>query len=123
MITLEGNIKILKLGYKTGRIEVVDLDNDILYVGEVISEVIYEHGRPLKVKLYHYTIKATMNGLDENEWLKKSIKRQQLSNEECSKYIEEVVKENEQLKSTNMEMEDYLGRLEERIIELEKRGE
>lgn len=58
--------------------------------------------------------------LEENELLKKSIKRQQLSNEECSKYLEEVVKENEQLKSTNMEMEDYLGRLEERIIELEK---
>lgn len=58
--------------------------------------------------------------LEVNEWLKKSIKRQQLSNEECSKYIQEVVKENEQLKSTNMEMEDYLGRLEERIIELEK---
>lgn len=56
----------------------------------------------------------------ENNWLKKSIKRQQSSNEECSKYIEELVKENEQLKSTNMEMEDYLGRLEERIIELEK---
>lgn len=124
MITLEGNIKILKLGYKTGRIEVVDLDNDILYVGEVISEVIYEHGKPLKVKLYHYTTKATMNVLDEtNDWLKKSIKRQQLSNEECSKYIEEVVKENEQLKSTNMEMEDYLGRLEERIIKLEKENQ
>ena len=121
MITLEGNIKILKFGYKTGHIEVVDVDNDILYVGEVISEVIYELGEPLKVKLYHYT---TMNGLDEtNEWLKKSIKRQQLSNEECSKYIEEVVKENEQLKSTNMEMEDYLGRLEERIIELEKENQ
>lgn len=57
---------------------------------------------------------------NENKQLKKSIKRQQLSNEECSKYIEELVKENEQLKSTNMEMEDYLGRLEERIIELEK---
>lgn len=128
MITLEGNIKILKLGYKTGHIEVVDLENDILYVGEVISEVIYERGKPLKVKLYHYTI---MNGLDEenrklkeeNGWLKKSIKRQQSSNKECSKYIEEVVKENEQLKSTNMEMEDYLGRLEERIIELEKENQ
>lgn len=35
---------------------------------------------------------------DKNEHLKKSIKRQQLSNEECSKYIEEVAKENKQLK-------------------------
>lgn len=110
MITLEGNIKILKFGYKTGRIEVVDLENDILYVGEVISEVIYEHGKPLKVKLYHYT---TMNGLDEenrklkeeNGWLKKSIKRQQLSNKECSKYIEEIVKENEKLKQRIKELE------------------
>lgn len=54
--------------------------------------------------------------LELNELLKKSIKRQQLSNEECSKYIEEVVKENEQLKSTNMEMEDYIGRLEKQTI-------
>ena len=91
MITLEGNIKILKLGFKSGHIEVVDLDNDILYVGEVIFEVINEPGKPTKVKLYHYTTKAT-------NWLKKSIKRQELSNEECSKYIKEVVKENEQLK-------------------------
>ena len=53
--------------------------------------------------------------LETNEWLKKSLKRQQSSNEECSKYIKEVVKENEQLKSTNMEMEDYLGRLEEQL--------
>lgn len=52
---------------------------------------------------------------EENEWLKKSIKRQQSSNEECSKYIKEVAKENEQLKSTNMEMEDYLGILEEQL--------
>lgn len=52
MIILQGvNIKILKLGYKTGHIEVVDLDNDILYVGENISEVINEPGKPTKVKL------------------------------------------------------------------------
>lgn len=39
---------------------------------------------------------------------------------------EEVVSllfENEQLKSAYMEMEDYLGRLEERIIELEKENQ
>lgn len=35
--------------------------------------------------------------LKENEQLKKSVKRQQSSNEECSKYIEELAKENEQL--------------------------
>lgn len=75
MITLEGNIKILKLGYKSGHIEVVDLDNDILYVGEVISEVIYEHGKPLKVKLYHYIAKSVEEALnDEYEQLKKEVK-------------------------------------------------
>lgn len=58
MIILQGdNIKILKLGYKTGHIEVVDLENDILYVGENISEVINEPGKPTKVKLYKYTAK------------------------------------------------------------------
>lgn len=57
-----------------------------------------------------------VNGLDEknkklkeeNEWLKKSIKRQQASNEESSKYIEEVVKENEQLKERISELKFLL---------------
>lgn len=35
---------------------------------------------------------------EENKQLKQSLKRQQSSNEECSKYIEEVAKENKQLK-------------------------
>lgn len=46
--------------------------------------------------------------LEENEWLKKSIKRQQSSNEECSKYIEELVKENEQLKEKISELKFLL---------------
>jgi len=32
--------------------------------------------------------------------------------------LNELQEENEQLKSTNMEMEDYLGRLEEEIKQL-----
>ena len=35
---------------------------------------------------------------EENEQLKQSLKRQQSSNDECSKYIEEVIKENGELK-------------------------
>ena len=46
--------------------------------------------------------------LEENEWLKKSIKRQQSSNEECSKYIEKLVKENEQLKEKISELKCLL---------------
>lgn len=104
MIILEGNnIEILKMDYDKGCIEVLDVDNNILYIGTDIFDVIREREKPIQVKLYHYTVEMTGNKhmedvLVENEWLKKSIKRQQLSNEECSKYIGEVVKENEQLK-------------------------
>lgn len=49
---------------------------------------------------------------EENEWLKKSRKRQQLSNEECSKYIEEIVKENEKLKQRIKELEKENGDVE-----------
>lgn len=49
---------------------------------------------------------------EENEWLKKSIKRQQLSNEECSKYIEEVENENMKLKQKIKELEKENGDVE-----------
>ena len=77
--------------------------------------LIFDNGKIMKTIDVVYLLNKLSN---ENEWLKKSIKRQQLSNEECSKYIEKLVKKNEQLKSTNMEMEDYLGRLEEEIIQV-----
>ena len=77
--------------------------------------LIFDNGKIMKTIDVVYLLNKLSN---ENEWLKKSIKRQQLSNEECSKYIEKLVKVNEQLKSTNMEMEDYLGRLEEEIIQV-----
>lgn len=80
--------------------------------------LVFDNGKILKTTDVVYLLNELSN---ENNWLKKSVKRQQLSNEECSKYIEEVVKENEQLKSTNMEMEDYLGRLEEQIMEMRKK--
>ena len=57
-----------------------------------------------------------MNSLnDENEQLKQSVKRQQLSNDECSKYIEEVAKENEQLKKDNAELKEAMKRM---VIEM-----
>jgi len=37
----------------------------------------------------------------------------------CIEWLNELQEENEQLKSTNMEMEDYLGRLEEENINLQ----
>lgn len=89
---------------------------NIMFGEDEYTGTVFENGKILKTTDVVYLLNEIWN---ENEQLKKSIKRQQSSNEECSKYIEEVVKENEQLKSTNMEMEDYLGRLEERIQELE----
>lgn len=90
---------------------------NIMFGEDEYTGTVFENGKILKTPDVVYLLNKLSK---ENEWLKKSIKRQQSSNEECSKYIEEVVKENEQLKSSNMEMEDYLGRLEERIIKLEK---
>ena len=58
MITLEGNnIEILKMDYDKGCIEVVDLDNNVLFNGTDIFDVIREREKPIKVKLYHYTAK------------------------------------------------------------------
>ena len=52
---------------------------------------------------------------DENEELKKENKHLRCTIESNSQddYIDYLKSENEQLKSANMEMEDYLGRLEE----------
>lgn len=68
--------------------------------------------------------------LELNELLKKSIKRQQLSNEECSKYIEEVAKENEQLKQEIENLKDANVRccneysyFHKRMMKLEKENE
>lgn len=43
-----------------------------------------------------------------------------IDKKECVRLLNKKEEEITVLKSTNMEMEDYLGRLEERIIELEK---
>lgn len=45
-----------------------------------------------------------------NEFLRKSVNRQQSSNEECSKYIEEVVRQNNQLKRDKDRLIGYLFR-------------
>ena len=46
----------------------------------------------------------------ENGFLRKSVNRQQSSNEECSKYIEEVVRQNNQLKRDKDRLMGYLFR-------------
>lgn len=46
-----------------------------------------------------------------------------IDKKECVRLLNKKEEEITVLKSTNMEMEDYLGRLEERIIELEKENE
>lgn len=87
MITLEGsNIKILRVDYDKWCIEVVDLDTNMLFNGTYAFDVIRECEKPTKVVLYHYTAKPV------------------------DKPIEEVVKENEQLKETikGLELENKL---------------
>lgn len=44
-----------------------------------------------------------------------------IDKKECVRLLNKKEEEIIVLNSTNMEMEDYIGRLEERIIELEKR--
>lgn len=72
---------------------------------------------------------GVMNGLDVKICkLKKRIKQQdELISEQViqldylqaeNQHMKEVLETNEQLKSTIMEMEDYLGRLEEEIIQV-----
>ena len=50
---------------------------------------------------------------DENEQLKKSVKRQQSSNDECAKLIKEQQKENEQLKAEINQLKHDLALYEE----------
>lgn len=70
---------------------------------------IFFNGKIMKTIDVVYLLNKLSN---ENEWLKKSRKRQQLSNEECSKYIEEIVKENEKLKQRIKELEKENGDVE-----------
>lgn len=90
-------------------------DFNLIFGEDEHKGTVFDNGKIMKTIDVMYLLNKLSN---ENEWLKKSIKRQQSSNEECSKYIEELVKENEQLKSENMEMEDYIGRLEKQIVSI-----
>ena len=73
-------------------------------------------------ELYGYkSICDRLNKLaKENEQLKKSIKRQQGSNNECAKLIEEQQKENEQLQKENRNLRFEMSMYEQKIEELEK---
>lgn len=70
---------------------------------------VFDNGKIMKTTDVVYLLNKLS---EENEWLKKSRKRQQLSNEECSKYIEEIVKENEKLKQRIKELEKENGDVE-----------
>lgn len=61
------------------------------------------------------------NGEFPFPYIKRDDGKEIISLYECSELLNGLVEENEQLKSTNMEMEDYLGRLEEKNEELKKR--
>lgn len=55
-----------------------------------------------------YRLCCLLNGQHKQiDFLQKSVKRQQASNEECSKYIEEVNKENEELKESMNNLYNY----------------
>lgn len=85
MITLEGsNIKILRVDYDKRCIEVVDLDSNVLFIGTYAFDVVREYEKPIKVVLYYYTAKPV------------------------DKQIEELVKENEQLKQKISELKCLL---------------
>ena len=72
--------------------EVVDLLNELSDENEQLKQD--------KINLHRVMSRDRIRYLNENEQLKKSAKRQQSSNNECAKLIQEQQKENEQLKST-----------------------
>ena len=69
-----------------------NMGNDIFQLGEWWCSAGGEHCADV--------IATAMNQLiEENNRLKNSVRRQEKSNDECSKYIEEIVKENKELRS------------------------
>lgn len=85
---------------------------------------VFDNGKVLKTTDVVYLLNKLS---EENEWLKKSIKRQNSSNEECSKYIQEVAKENEELKKEVENLKDINARccneysyFHKRMMKLEK---
>lgn len=84
-------------------------DFNLIFGEDEHKGTVFDNGKIMKTIDVVYLLNKLS---DENEWLKKSIKRQQLSNEECSKYIEEIVKENEKLKQRIKELEKENGDVE-----------
>lgn len=86
---------------------------------ELCEELIKKYGSSSDIDLLitnngnNMTYEEVADLLNENEHLKQSLKRQQSSNDECSKYIEEVIKENKQLKEEIKYLNDVLARYEE----------
>lgn len=84
-------------------------DFNLIFGEDEHKGTVFDNGKIMKTIDVVYLLNKLSN---ENEWLKKSRKRQQLSNEECSKYIEEIVKENEKLKQRIKELEKENGDVE-----------
>lgn len=69
-----------------------------------------------------FEVVVELNKLDEeNEQLKKSVKRQQGSNNECAKLIEKQQKENEQLKELMKDLKHEYDSLHDVCSKLEKK--
>ena len=81
-------------------------DFNLIFGEDEHKGTVFDNGKVLKTIDVVYLLNELS---EENEWLKKSIKRQQSSNEECSKYIEEIVKENKELKQRIKELEKENG--------------
>ena len=64
-------------------------------------------------RLFNFSIRVIVDEMSKkNEHLKKSVKRQQDSNNECAKLIKEQQKENEQLKKENKKLICIIKQLE-----------
>ena len=93
--------------------DMADKINDLLNEIDKSIKILTNHNKEYlhSINILEDRLKKLKELEKENEQLKKSIKRQQLSNEECSKYIIEVAKENEQLKASNNELNEINNEL------------
>lgn len=70
---------------------------------------------------YEFTEEEALSTAKEEYW--QMIYENSMSANENVNMLNDLLEENEKLKSTNMEMEDYLARLEEKNEQLKKRNE
>ena len=124
MITLEGNnLKILSVDYDKWCIEVVDLDSNILFNGTYAFDVIREREKPIKVVLYYYTAKPVDKPIEEvvkeNEQLKKEIENVKDINTRCSNEYSYFKKRMMKLEKENEQLKQKISELK-CLLELAK---